>query len=589
MDSRYGSLVQALNWDALYKDGLGSFLETIREQWLAAYDFVLIDSRTGITDIGGICTIQLPDILVAALAPNWQNLNGVVEVISRATARREGLPLDRSGLMVLPVLCRLEQSEYELSRKWLSLVAERLGHATDRWRHRDVAVVDILSQTSIPYIPIWSYEEKLAVLTEPKPAPAQISFPIESIAALIAHRLENNQRFLTDRDSFIMEARGESPRPRMGAGIYISYRHSDSHDVVSRLSADLARHFGHDKVFLDKSRLEIGQDWKEQIEYNAKTARVMLIVIGQNWQSATFQEGDLKGLPRLFDSDDFVRREITLALDAANVVIPVLLNGTLMPTRGWLKNCGLERLFDLQAIRIRTTDYISDFTELKNVISKRFPELILKLAVRDITTSNILPELYEDLIVTPDARSEIERWVKNHIVPHREELTEDDFKSIQACLRAVVTKDEVTFLSKIVEVFGRAERSLRQVTGKFVGTVLGSKAVGTTIQEALSLVPGSEQMKMERLLSLGERLAVFDYTMLSLGERLAVFDYTIRQGNLSDDPAVIGDWSREVNLRDGAAHFSENIFSNWSSELAVLVRFLGRYKKLIEIIDKAVV
>jgi len=42
----------------------GNFIESLRDEWKKSYDFVLVDSRTGVTDIGGICTIQLPDILV---------------------------------------------------------------------------------------------------------------------------------------------------------------------------------------------------------------------------------------------------------------------------------------------------------------------------------------------------------------------------------------------------------------------------------------------------------------------------------------------------------------------------------------------
>src|SRR5690349_3870859 len=61
----YVERVQKLNWERLFNDReFGNYLETLREEWLSKFDFILIDSRTGITDIGGICTIHLPDILV---------------------------------------------------------------------------------------------------------------------------------------------------------------------------------------------------------------------------------------------------------------------------------------------------------------------------------------------------------------------------------------------------------------------------------------------------------------------------------------------------------------------------------------------
>jgi hypothetical protein len=52
----YHKRVQQLNWIALFNEhGVGNYLDGLREEWRRTYDFVLIDSRTGITDIGDIC------------------------------------------------------------------------------------------------------------------------------------------------------------------------------------------------------------------------------------------------------------------------------------------------------------------------------------------------------------------------------------------------------------------------------------------------------------------------------------------------------------------------------------------------------
>ena len=59
--------------------------------------------------------------------------------------------------------------------------------------------------------------------------------------------------------------------------IFISYRISDSLDLVDRLDGDLTREFGHDLVFRDKSRLKKGHDWDQALEHNAKSRRVMLV------------------------------------------------------------------------------------------------------------------------------------------------------------------------------------------------------------------------------------------------------------------------------------------------------------------------
>jgi hypothetical protein len=69
---------------------------------------VLIDSRTGITDSGGVCTIQLPDILALVFTTNEQSVDGVIKVASRAQAARQTLAYDRMPLLVFPLLSRFE-------------------------------------------------------------------------------------------------------------------------------------------------------------------------------------------------------------------------------------------------------------------------------------------------------------------------------------------------------------------------------------------------------------------------------------------------------------------------------------------------
>ncbi|MGE4061545.1 MAG: hypothetical protein AB7E69_22080, partial [Sphingomonadales bacterium] len=69
-DEGYTARVQNLNWAAMYERGLGPALEQTCMELREAYDFVLIDGRTGVTDFGGIITAQLPDLLVVLFTAN---------------------------------------------------------------------------------------------------------------------------------------------------------------------------------------------------------------------------------------------------------------------------------------------------------------------------------------------------------------------------------------------------------------------------------------------------------------------------------------------------------------------------------------
>ena len=80
----YANTFAQIDWGTLYEQHDGYLLfEDLKEQWRASVepDYVLIDSRTGHTDIGGICTRQLPDSVVILFFPNVQNLRGLTKVV----------------------------------------------------------------------------------------------------------------------------------------------------------------------------------------------------------------------------------------------------------------------------------------------------------------------------------------------------------------------------------------------------------------------------------------------------------------------------------------------------------------------------
>ncbi|GMV10655.1 MAG: hypothetical protein AMXMBFR55_23890 [Gemmatimonadota bacterium] len=92
-DEAYASKLSSIDWAKLYSEQSGyMLLEDLKAQWKSAIapDYVLIDSRTGHTDVGGICTRQLPDAVVVLFIPNAQNLRGLAKVVQDIRAEREG-------------------------------------------------------------------------------------------------------------------------------------------------------------------------------------------------------------------------------------------------------------------------------------------------------------------------------------------------------------------------------------------------------------------------------------------------------------------------------------------------------------------
>jgi cellulose biosynthesis protein BcsQ len=92
-DGQYGQRFHRIDWERLYREREGFLLfEDLKAQWSETLrpDYVLIDSRTGHTDTGGICTRQLPDAVVILFFPNEQNLRGLETVVEETRLEARG-------------------------------------------------------------------------------------------------------------------------------------------------------------------------------------------------------------------------------------------------------------------------------------------------------------------------------------------------------------------------------------------------------------------------------------------------------------------------------------------------------------------
>ena len=67
------------------------------------------------------------------------------------------------------------------------------------------------------------------------------------------------------------------------AGIFISYRRSDSAGFAGRLYNDLLEHFGSGYIFRDIATLIPGEPFPKAIERALSTCHVLIVVIGQQW------------------------------------------------------------------------------------------------------------------------------------------------------------------------------------------------------------------------------------------------------------------------------------------------------------------
>ncbi|RZQ63380.1 tyrosine-protein kinase family protein [Amycolatopsis suaedae] len=207
-DAAYAGRVQAVDWEDLYQRGFAAFLERCRAAWTADYDFVLIDSRTGISDIGSICTAHLPDWLVVLFTANDQSVEGAVNIAKLADVARDRLPYDRPQHMVLPILSRLDSRvEYQRAEHWQARCAELAAPLFRNWLARGVPAELMLRHLTLPYVSYWSFGEQLAVLEETTPSADQLSFALETVAAVIAQQFDRTDLLADNRDAYVAAAR----------------------------------------------------------------------------------------------------------------------------------------------------------------------------------------------------------------------------------------------------------------------------------------------------------------------------------------------------------------------------------------------
>ncbi|MFC7484662.1 tyrosine-protein kinase family protein [Luedemannella flava] len=155
-DRSYSLTVSTFDWANFFdRQGGVAFLRALRDDMLANYDYVLIDSRTGLSDAAGICTVVLPDTVVDCFTMSTQSVQGAAAVAHSIRKQRHDEPI-----RILPVPMRVEDGEQlklEAGRDYARrlfepFLADLLPDNRDRY----------WGDVEIPYRPFYAYEEILA-------------------------------------------------------------------------------------------------------------------------------------------------------------------------------------------------------------------------------------------------------------------------------------------------------------------------------------------------------------------------------------------------------------------------------------------
>ncbi|HEU0140752.1 MAG TPA: TIR domain-containing protein [Bryobacteraceae bacterium] len=147
--------------------------------------------------------------------------------------------------------------------------------------------------------------------------------------------------------------------------IFISYRREDAAGYAISIHGCLADRFGTEALFMDLGSIEPGEDFIQAITEKVGGCEVLIVVIGRMWLTCA----DEDGRRRLEDPTDFVRGEVSAALQRKIRVIPVLVGGASLPKPDQLVP-ELAPLCRRQAITLTDSAFWQDAGRLVESIEK---------------------------------------------------------------------------------------------------------------------------------------------------------------------------------------------------------------------------
>ena len=232
--SDYYIQVEDFNWYQFYQlQGGNVFIEFLKQQLnQLPYDFIFIDSRTGVTDYSGICNIQFPDINVVVVAPNEQNMKGAREMINRIIkspylhTQIDNKPMRQA--LILPILSRLDLTVERESERWQQNMKTIFGDViaqTLQLLNRDPYIMGYIGNTLLHHTIEMAYNEQ--IIFEPNSR----SSNTDNRTRTLATQFENIALLLLNKQT----AAPSNERPEALYHRAVSLRYSENYTAATEL------------------------------------------------------------------------------------------------------------------------------------------------------------------------------------------------------------------------------------------------------------------------------------------------------------------------------------------------------------------
>ncbi len=213
---QYALAVRTFDWQDFYDNWEGqTFFKWLRSQLSDVghrgqpYDVVLVDSRTGVTEMGGVCTYLLADAIVMLCAANHQNVEGTRDVALdfRSEAVRKLRKDAHLDLVIVPA--RIEQDDPALLEKFF----ERFGNFFQKDEPAAFNEAELsFRELTIPYQPEFAFEE--IVVSDPlrREERRRIGNAFELLANALTLLARSDEKLASQREHALTAIRSQLGR-----------------------------------------------------------------------------------------------------------------------------------------------------------------------------------------------------------------------------------------------------------------------------------------------------------------------------------------------------------------------------------------
>ena len=283
-EADYYPLLEQFSTSDFFENAGGVELEKIRNQWINDYDFVLIDSRTGLSDASGVCTIFMPDVVVGLATATRQSLRGTADILKLSQQARDRLSVDRTSLSIVPILTRVDTSNTEAA-PWVAEFSELFSSFIESWLPSNLPSHEALSEFVVAHDPLQLHGTKVV---EPG---SQASEVYNRLARLLSSGFSETgfeasiEAFAFDKPPSDETKRTSETDPleTLKYDVYLSFAHGGVvsdwvEDVfLPSLSEALSMRLKYQpNVFLLKSSLSQNSAWNAEMSEAIERSRTMI-------------------------------------------------------------------------------------------------------------------------------------------------------------------------------------------------------------------------------------------------------------------------------------------------------------------------